>query len=313
MKRRSLVAAATLVTACAPAARVPAPAPAPIAVTPLRFLLVNDVYVGDTLRDGSAGLARVAYLRDSLARTGPLLFVLAGDVLSPSLLSKWYHGAQMIEEFNAAKLNWSTFGNHEFELDRDTLVKRIADSRFKWTSANCVEASGKPFPGVSLWDTTTFGGVRVGIFGVTLRNDYRRYVKCADPDSSAHSAIAALRAAGAELIFGLTHQTLEADSALMTREPSLDFILGGHEHEWHSVLVGGRAGAGGRHYDDSSRRPRRRLENSRISARRPRHGRDPDRDRRRRRDHECRNDADRRRISCGADHQLSDRVDISVR
>src|SRR6266536_4026088 len=237
MNPRSLIpVAALLLAACGPSRRGP-PSPS---VTPLRFLLVNDVYVGDTLRDGSAGLARVAALRDSLARTGPVTFVLAGDFLSPSLLSKWYHGAQMIEEFNAAKLNWSTFGNHEFELDRDTLVKRIADSRFKWTSANCVEASGKPFPGVSLWDTTTFGGVRIGIFGVTLRSDYRRYAKCADPDSSAHSAIAALRAAGAELIFGLTHQTLEADIALMTREPSLDFILGGHEHEWHSVLVGGR-------------------------------------------------------------------------
>jgi 5'-nucleotidase/UDP-sugar diphosphatase len=237
MNRRSLVLFAILsVAAYAP--RAPAPGPTPAA--PIRFLLVNDVYLGDTLRDGTAGLARVAYLRDSLARQGPLMFVLAGDVLSPSLLSKWYHGAQMIDEFNAAKLDWSTFGNHEFELDRDTLVKRIADSRFKWTSANCMEASGNPFPGVSRWDTTTISGVRVGFFGVTLRSDYRRYVKCSDPDSSAHAAIAALRGAGAQLVFGLTHQTLEADSALLAREPRLDFILGGHEHEWHSVLVGGR-------------------------------------------------------------------------
>jgi 5'-nucleotidase / UDP-sugar diphosphatase len=237
MKVRSLaVTAVLIVTACAPRPRVAAPSP----VAPLRFLLVNDVYLGDTLRDGTAGLARVAYLRDSLARTGPLLFVLAGDVLSPSLLSKWYRGAQMIDEFNAAKLDWSTFGNHEFELDRDTLVKRIADSRFKWTSANCMEANGNPFPRVSRWDTTTISGVRVGFFGVTLRSDYRRYVKCSDPDSAAHGAIAELRAAGAQLVFGLTHQTLEADSALLAREPNLDFILGGHEHEWHSVLVHGR-------------------------------------------------------------------------
>ncbi len=266
MSRRSLAVAAILAVApilavaCAPAAGVPAPTPAPAAGVPaptpapaagvqaptraagasLRFLLVNDVYFGDTLRDGTAGLARVAHLRDSLARSGPVLFVLAGDVLGPSLLSKWYHGAQMVEEFNAAKLDWSTFGNHEFELDRDTLVKRIAESNFRWTSANCVEASGSPFPRVSLWDTTTFGGVRLGIFGVTLRGDYRRYAKCADPDSSAHAAIAALRASGAELIVGLTHQTVEADSVLMAREPNLDFILGGHEHEWHSVVVGGR-------------------------------------------------------------------------
>ena len=48
-------------------------------------LAVNgDVYVTDTLRDGRGGLARVAYLRDSIERvTGqPVLFMLAGDVLS---------------------------------------------------------------------------------------------------------------------------------------------------------------------------------------------------------------------------------------
>lgn len=235
MIRRALLGCCTLLIAgCATGTRAPAPSPS------LQFLLVNDVYVGDTLRDGSAGLARTASLRESLASRGPLLFVLAGDVLSPSLLSKWYHGAQMIDEFNAARLDYSTFGNHEFELDRDTLVKRIVDSRFKWTSANCLESKGTSFPGVSKWDTTTINGSRVGIFAVTLKGDYRRYVTCSDPDSAAHLAIAELKAAGANLIVGLTHQSLSTDSALLEREPSLDLILGGHEHEWHSITAAGR-------------------------------------------------------------------------
>jgi 5'-nucleotidase len=204
----------------------------------LRFLLINDVYFGDTLRNGTGGLSRVAYLRDSLARTGPITFVLAGDFFSPSLLSKWYRGEQMREELNAARVDLVTFGNHEFELDRDTLISRIANSRFKWTSANCMQASGEPFPGVSRWDTTTIDGVKVGVFGVTIVSDYRRYVKCSNADSAAHWAIGALKTAGAEIVYGLTHQTLEADSALLEREPALDFILGGHEHERHRILIG---------------------------------------------------------------------------
>ena len=210
-------------------------APAPVS---LRFLLINDVYFGDTVRNGTGGLSRVAYLRDSLAKGGPVTFVLAGDFMSPSLLSKWYRGEQMLEELNAAGINRVTFGNHEFELDRDTLVSRIANSRFKWTSANCMQASGEPFPGVSKWDTSTISGVKVGVFGVTIVSDYRKYVKCSNADSAAHAAIAALKVAGAEVVYGLTHQTLEADSALLSREPALDFILGGHEHEWHRILVG---------------------------------------------------------------------------
>ena len=39
---------------------------------------------------------------------------------------------------------------------------------------------------------------------------------------------------------GLTHQTIEADRDLLAREPRLDLILGGHEHEAHDSVVSGR-------------------------------------------------------------------------
>jgi len=235
-KLRSLVA----LTAALSAGCTAATPPSPTAPT-LRFLLINDVYFGDTLRDGTGGLARVAALRDSLERTGgPVTFVLAGDFMSPSLLSKWYRGEQMRQQLNAARLDWVTLGNHEFEIDRDTLLARVAGSRFKWTNANCLQPNGQPFPGITKWDTSTVSGVKVGVFGVTLVQDYRRYVKCFNADSSAHEAILALKAAGAELIYGLTHQNIEDDSALLAREPDIAFILGGHEHENHRVLVGGR-------------------------------------------------------------------------
>jgi 2',3'-cyclic-nucleotide 2'-phosphodiesterase (5'-nucleotidase family) len=235
MKRIAPALAAAVLAACS-AASVPAPA-----TQPLRFLLINDVYLGDTLRDGSGGLARVASLRDSLAGTGPVTFVLAGDFLSPSLLTKWYRGEQMRQQLNAAKLDYATFGNHEFEIDRDTLISRIANSTFKWTNANCfLRPSGQPFPGVSRWDTATISGVKVGVFGVTLAGDYRSWARCSNPDSAARVVIGELKSAGAQLIYGLTHQNLDADSALLAREPDVDFILGGHEHENHRVLVGGR-------------------------------------------------------------------------
>jgi len=106
--------------------------PAPAPTNPIRFLSINDVYVADTLNDGSGGLARVATMRNRIKAEGPTLFVLAGDFLSPSLLSKYYSGAQMVEALNAAKLDYVTFGNHEFEVGRDTLLARIRASKFKW-------------------------------------------------------------------------------------------------------------------------------------------------------------------------------------
>jgi 5'-nucleotidase len=211
--------------------------PPPPGIQPLRFLSINDVYVLDTLSDGTGGLARVATVRARLAAEGPTIFVLAGDVLSPSLLSKYFHGRQMVDAFNTARLDYVTFGNHEFELKRDTLVARIAESHFKWISANCVEASGTAFPGVAPWDTLRVRGTLIGIFGLTIQEDYSSYVRCTDPAAAAHVAVDSLRAAGAQFIVALTHQTLAADQALLRQEPSVDVVLGGHEHERHDVTV----------------------------------------------------------------------------
>lgn len=234
MTRALLALALGLAAACVPGAKAPEP------LNPVRFLLINDVYVSDTLADGRGGLARVATVRNRLADQGPVLFVLAGDVLSPSLLSKYYNGRQMVEAMNAAKLDYATFGNHEFELDRDTLVARIAESEFKWLSANCGLAEGGAFPQVQPWDTVRMSGHLVGVFGLTLQGSYRRYVQCTDPDSAARQAVDTLSKVGADLIVGLTHQTVQADRDLLAAEPRLDLILGGHEHEAHDSIVSGR-------------------------------------------------------------------------
>jgi 5'-nucleotidase len=234
MIRRAFLALALLTAAgCA----LPPPPPP---LNPLRLVLVNDVYVLDTLSDGMGGLARVATVVKRVRSEGPTLFVLAGDVLSPSLLSKYYSGRQMVEGLNAAGLDYATFGNHEFELDRDTLVARISASSFKWLSANCTEASGAAFPGVISWDTVRMSGRLVGIFGLTLQERYRSYVRCSDPDSAAAVAIDSLSAMGAEFIVGLTHQSIGADRALLSRETRLDLILGGHEHNAIDETLNGR-------------------------------------------------------------------------
>jgi 5'-nucleotidase len=215
-------------------------APPPIPLKPVRFLLVNDVYVADTLNDGRGGLARVATVRNRLADQGPVLFVLAGDALSPSVLTKFYGGRQMVDVLNAAKLDYATFGNHEFDLEIDTLLARIEASKFKWISSNCTRADGTALPKVLPWDTLRVSGHKVGLFGLTLEGNYPRAIRCADPDSAAQRAVETLSGEGAELIVGLTHQTIQADRDLLAREPRIDLLLGGHEHEAHDSTVSGR-------------------------------------------------------------------------
>ena len=207
------------------------------------MLLVNDVYTIDTLRNGRGGLARVAALRDSIERaTGSrVLFVLAGDVLSPSVLGKWYAGAQMVEGFNAARLDYAGIGNHEFDLPRAELLKRLGESRFRWMTANCSDNTTRaPFPGVRAWDTVTVNGTKVGMFTTTVVAAYSSYVRCTNPDSATSPLIDSLKAAGADLVIGLTHRYIHEDSASMVNEPRLDAILGGHEHDGRRIVFGNR-------------------------------------------------------------------------
>lgn len=222
--RGALLAASASIAACrAPRAREQA----------VRMLLVNDVYVTDTLRDGRGGLARVAALRESIERANgdTVLFVLAGDVVSPSVLGKWYGGVQMVDGFNAARLDLATLGNHEFDGSRANLVARLHESRFRWLSANWSEASGAPFPGVHGWDTLRLGGVKVGILGTTVVQDYAPYVSCRNPDSATTAGVDTLLQQGSELVVALTHRFRLEDVTTRENEPCITAILGGHDHD----------------------------------------------------------------------------------
>ena len=237
-----LVGACTVVAGCSGATRQSTVSPATPTAQTVRMLLVNDVYVIDTLRDGTGGVARVAHLRDSIERvTGqPLLFVLAGDVLSPSVLGKWYGGAQTVDAFNAARLDYATLGNHEFDGSRATLLARVNESKFRWLSGNCGEASGALFSGVRGWDTLRVNGVRVGVFGTTIVRDYPAYVKCRNADSATTSLVDTLQRAGAELIVAITHRNMFEDTTTLVAEPRLDAILGGHDHNGRVFERNGR-------------------------------------------------------------------------
>ncbi len=241
-RRIALSCAALSAAACMPPRGGPRAAPE-LAPRTVRLLLVNDVYVTDTLRDGRGGLARVAFLRDSIERvTGqPVLFMLAGDVLSPSVLGKWYGGAQMVDGFNAARLDYAVLGNHEFDGSRANLVTRVSESKFRWLSGNCGEAGGSPFPRTRGWDTVHVNGVKVGIIGTTLAlSDYPAWVGCRNVDAATTALVDTVQAHGAEVVVALTHRYMHDDQATLAREPRIAVILGGHDHDGRRATLDGR-------------------------------------------------------------------------
>ncbi len=120
------------------------------AAAPVTFLQINDVYTTVPI-DGLGGLARVATLKQNIAKAGRTPFlVLAGDFLSPSVASSVFKGEHMIAALNAAGLDLATLGNHEFDFGDDVLIQRMHEATFQWVVSNVVDTNtGQPIGGAA--------------------------------------------------------------------------------------------------------------------------------------------------------------------
>ena len=252
--------------ACAGSSSHPSAPSAPPSAPPreVRFtiLQINDVYKIEGLLGGTVGgLARVRTLRKTLEAEGrPVLVLHGGDLLFPSVMSKYLRGNPMIRALNlldgdAAAFDPSlvvVFGNHEFD-DRDPglLLGRVAQSDFAWVSSNTryrstSTAPGEPFSarvGNAHEDLVKeIGGARLGIFGLTTDAQPRDYVGYEYEPAARNAAIARaldrLRAAGATAVVALTHQDLEEDERLARDFPAVALVVGGHEHFFLDRKVG---------------------------------------------------------------------------
>lgn len=235
--------------ACGP--RVPPAPPAARPAEPCRILAINDTYRVEPLADGTGGMARVRGLRARLEEAGGDVLVLhAGDFLYPSLMSRIYRGEQMVEAMNALDGDaaaedprmFVVFGNHEFDESKvEELGKRVAASQFTWLGANLTMPAVAD-PHLASERVVACGGLRVGVFGVVTDKKTQPYVTFGDPVAAARDATARLRAAGTDVVVGVTHLTLEQDKALLANlgDAGPDLVVGGHEHDWKHEVVGGR-------------------------------------------------------------------------
>lgn len=240
------------------------PASEPAKASPACTILsINDTYRIESLPDGTGGLARVRALRARIeAEKGPVLLLHAGDFLFPSIQSRMYKGAQMVDVLNQLDGSPSafdermfiTFGNHEFdeakEKDAASLTERINSSQFLWLGSNIVFRSAaegrRMVDSPRLKDTAIVdcGGIKVGLFSITTAEKSAAYVeRFLDPIQVAERKSQELREqGGVALVVALTHQAMDTDVALLealgARGP--DVIIGGHEHSAQQRLVGGR-------------------------------------------------------------------------
>jgi 5'-nucleotidase len=149
--------------------------------------------------------------------------------------SNTYKGRQMVEAWNAVGLDYAVYGNHEFDFGPGVLTDRMKESRFGWLGANVVDKkTGKIFADTPPFVIREFGGVKVGIFGITLQETAQTSnpgpdLEFRDPCATARPIVADLHARGVQTIIALTHLAMAEDKKLARCVP-LDVIIGGHEH-----------------------------------------------------------------------------------
>lgn len=210
------------------------------------LLQVNDVYQFAPVDEGKrGGIARVLTLKKGIEKESPhTLFLLAGDTISPSVESITYKGAQMIDAWNAAGLDYATFGNHEFDFGPDELRKRMMESHFKWIVANVVDKkTGEPFGNSVPFVIREFDGVKVGIFGLVLEETKTTSrpgddVEFLNPCETAKKIVPQIHARGAQVVVALTHLSMSEDKQV-ARCADVDAIIGGHEHTLLESASGG--------------------------------------------------------------------------
>jgi len=202
------------------------------------ILHVNDVYQFMPVEGGKrGGLARLLTLKKEAIKDNPnTIFTLGGDTLSPSVETRTYKGAQMIDAWNAVGLDYSVFGNHEFDIKTADLLERIKESKFKWLGANIIDTkTNKIFADTPPYVIREFGGVKIGIIGLILpetkqTSSMEDSLTVTDFCATAKKLVKKMRKKEkVSAVIGLTHLFMAQDKQLAACA-DFDLILGGHEH-----------------------------------------------------------------------------------
>jgi 5'-nucleotidase / UDP-sugar diphosphatase len=193
--------------------------------------------------DGRGGFARLVSILDAEDATAPnVLFLHAGDAISPSLLSGFDQGAHMIALLNELPLQAFVLGNHEFDFGPEVAAERITEADFPIVNSNVKTASGELFPGTVETLLLEVEGFTFGIYGLTTPAT----IEIASPGDTVFEPVletglamqAALREAGADIVVALVHTGWDEDMSLF-RNRAADIILTGHDHDLR-VMYNGR-------------------------------------------------------------------------
>jgi len=233
MSQMSKFAAAAMLAVSA--LSLSAAAPALADTVKLTILGVGDVYQFDEAH-GRGGMARLnAVAKAEKAANPNTLYVFDGDLLSPSLLSGFDQGQNMIDLTNVVPFDIAVPGNHEFDFGPENFAEKMAASKYPWAAVNIHNPDGTPLDGLAGTTIKEVGGLRIAL--VPVAQDSSPEVSSTGDlvfGSTVDSGIAAAQAArdqGVDLVIGVVQANHSYDRAFMASH-AFDVIMSGDDHDY---------------------------------------------------------------------------------
>ena len=224
---------------------------ASLAAAPLRIFYTGDthgVYSAKEVKPDSLWQGGYLILEEHLNRLRsqsdmPSLYLDSGDqqtgTIFASLVEDGVHGGAVLQVFNRLGLDASVYGNHEFDFSYGNTRDLARLASYPFVCTNLLDKStGKSVSGTP-WTIIERGGLRIGIFGITLellpekvKAENVRSVRILPPADAINLHLDEVDLK-TDLIVVLSHQGFEADSLLATQlDDRVDLIIGGHDHIW---------------------------------------------------------------------------------
>jgi len=211
----------------------------------ISILHFNDIYnVTEQPKEPKAGAARFATAMKSFADRDPLV-LFCGDALSPSVMSTFTKGEQMVTVMNRLGIHCACYGNHEFDFGLERLEDVNAATNFPWLLSNMVDdETQKPLGDAKEYHIIEWKGWKIGLMGLgeaqwleTMATINPEEVSYYDYVEKANQLCPILREKGCNYIIAMTHLRRPNDIRLMENAPDVDLFLGGHDHDYEIIKV----------------------------------------------------------------------------
>jgi len=207
----------------------------------ITLLGVGDLYQFDA-DHGRGGFARVNAIALAERAANPnTIYVMDGDMLSPSLLSGFDKGQNTIDLTNLVPFDLAVPGNHEFDFGTANFLEKMAGSNYPWAAVNITNEDGSAVDGLGGVKVMDVSGVSVAL--VPVAQDSTPEVSSPDGlvfQGTVESGVAAARAArdaGADIVVGVVQTNMTNDREMIA-SGAFDVILSGDDHQYATSYDG---------------------------------------------------------------------------